>query len=133
MSGLINALNKVRKYAKQHVFVILVAVAVVAFGSAYYFYGEYSMLKKNPNKIVQEETAKLIAQVGKLIILPEGETPTVATVADPEKLQSQPFFTKAQKGDKVLFYANAKKAILYNPAENKIVEVAPINIGNPAK
>ena len=126
-------LNKVRKYAKQHVLVILVAVAVVAFGSAYYFYGEYSTLKKNPNKIAQEETAKLIAQVGKLIVLPEGETPTVATVADPEKLQSQPFFTKARRGDKVLLYANAKKAILYNPAENKIVEVAPINIGNPAK
>lgn len=50
---------------------------------------------------------------------------------DPEKLRDQPFFANAQRGDKVLIYANAKKAILYNPPSNKIIEVAPVNIGNP--
>lgn len=123
------ALNKARRYAKQHLLVVLVAVVVVALGSAYYFYSEYSALKKNPDKIIQEKNKKLIAQVGRLIVLPEGETPTVATVSDPEKLKNQPFFAKAQTGYKVLLYANAKKAILYDPVENKIVEVAPINIG----
>src|SRR3989338_6828424 len=108
-----------QKYTVQ----ILVAVAVVAFGSAYYFYSEYSALKQNPNKLAQEETSKLVAQVGKLIVLPEGEAPTVATVSDPEKLKDQPFFARAKKGDRVLIYTNAKKAILYNPENNKIVEV----------
>src|SRR3989344_8203323 len=112
---------------------ILIAVVVVAFGSAYYFYSEYSALKQNPNKLVQEETSKLVAQVGKLIVLPDGETPTVATVSDPEKLQSQPFFAKAKKGDRVLIYTNNKKAILYDVENHKIVEVAPINIGNVNK
>lgn len=116
-----------RKYAVQ----ILVAVAVVSFGSAYYFYSEYSALKKNPNKLVQAETSKLVTKVGKLIVLPEGETPTVATVSDPEKLQNQPFFARAKKGDRVLIYANARKALLYDPESNRIVEVAPINIGQP--
>ena len=109
---------------------ILAAIVIVAFGSTYYFYGEYSALKNNSDKQVQEETAKIIAQVGTLIVLPEGEMPTMATVADPEKLKDQPFFAKAKKGDRVLIYAKAKKAILYNPESNKIVEVAPINIGN---
>jgi len=127
----LNLLNKIREHAKQNALRILAAVAIVAFGSAYYFYGEYSALKENPNKQVQEETAKLVAQVSKLIVLPEGETPTIATVADPEKLQSQPFFAKAKKGDRVLIYANARKAILYDPENNKIIEVAPINIGSP--
>jgi UDP-N-acetylglucosamine transferase subunit ALG13 len=116
-----------QKYAVQ----ILVVVAVVTSGSAYYFYSEYSALKQNPNKLVQEETNKLVTQIGKLIVLPEGETPTVATVSDVEKLRSQPFFAKAKKGDRVLIYANARKALLYDPESNRIVEVAPINIGQP--
>ncbi|HXK40904.1 MAG TPA: hypothetical protein VJ046_02280 [Candidatus Paceibacterota bacterium] len=116
-----------QKYAVQ----ILVAVAVVAFGSAYYFYGQYSDLRANPNKVAQEETAKVVAKVSKLIVLPEGEAPTLATVSDPEALKSQPFFAKAKKGDRVLIYANARKALLYDPESNRIVEVAPINIGQP--
>jgi len=30
-------------------------------------------------------------------------------------------------------YSKAKKAILYRPSSNKIIEVAPINIGNNEK
>src|SRR3989338_9841071 len=125
-----DTLNKAREYARQNVLMILAVVAVVALGSTFYFYSEYSALK-NPDKSTQEETAKLIAQVGKLMVLPEGETPTAATVSDPEKLKSQPFFAKAKKGDRVLIYANARKALLYDPESNRIVEVAPINIGQP--
>src|SRR3989344_4773119 len=125
-----NMLDKARKYAKQYFLLILAMMAVVAFGSAYYFYSEYAALKKNPDRITQEKTSKLVAQVGKLMVLPEGETPTVATVSDLEKLKDQPFFAKAKVGDRVLIYTNAKKAIIYNPSENKIVEVAPISIGN---
>lgn len=122
--------NKAREYAKQHVLVILVGAMVLSFGTAVYFYNEYSGLKQDPNKVAQEEVSKLVAQVGKLIVLPEGETPTIATVTDLEKLKDQSFFAKAKTGDKVLIYADAKKAILYNPESNKIVEVAPINIGS---
>ncbi len=41
--------------------------------------------------------------------------------------KGQPFFANAQVGDKVLIYYKAKKAILYNPTDNKIVEVGPIS------
>ncbi len=86
----------------------------------------------DPQGVAKQETRDLVAAVSKLIVLPDGEDPTVATVSEPNKLKSQAFFAKAQKGDKVLIYTNAKKAILYNPETNKIIEVAPINIGNPA-
>lgn len=115
---------------KKYLVYVLAVVAVVAFGAAYYFYNEAVTLKKEPNRVAKEEFTKLIAQVGKLIVLPEGETPTVATVSDPDKLKSQPFFSKSKFGDKVLIYTTAKKAILYDVESNKIVEVAPINIGN---
>lgn len=112
----------------------IMTVAVVlllgAVGTVGYFYKQLSDIKKNPNKVAQDEAAATIAAVGRLIVLPEGEQPTLATVSDPEKLKDQPFFAGAKIGDKVLIYTNAKKAILYNPADNRIVEVAPINIGN---
>lgn len=118
---------------KKHLVNILVVAVLAAGGSAYYFYNEVSALKNDPNKIAREDTEKLVAQVGKIIVLPEGETPTIATVSDPEKLKDQPFFAKAKQGDKVLIYTNAKKALLYDVENNKIVEVAPINIGDSQK
>ena len=115
---------------KKHAVSILVVVTLAAGGTAYYFYNEASALKNDPDKIAREDTEKLVAKVSKLIVLPEGETPTIATVSDPEKLADQAFFAKAKKGDKVLIYASAKRAILYDDESNKIVEVAPINIGD---
>ncbi len=110
---------------------VLIGVVLVAAGFSFYFWNEARALRKNPQKAAQAETQKLLSDISKLIVLPEGETPTVATVTDPEILRSQPFFAKAQTGDKVLIYTNARKAILYSANLNKIVEVAPINIGNP--
>ncbi len=122
-------LNKMKEYAIRHILVILAGVVVITSGASVYFYNQYIMLKRNPDRVAQDEVKKIVAQVSKLIVLPEGETPTLATVADPEKLQDQEFFAKAKMGDKVLIYANAKKAILYSPETNKIVEVVPINTG----
>ena len=112
---------------------LLIAVVLVAVGFAGYFWYEASALKKNPQRAAQDETRKLLASVADLIVLPEGEAPTIATVSDPEKLKDQPFFAKAKRGDKVLIYTNSRKAILYDQENNRIVEVAPINIGNPSK
>ena len=80
------------------------------------------------NMLIQAEVEALLADIGKLIALPADETPTVATVSDSEKLKNQPFFKNAQTGDKVIIYSNARKAILYRPTENKIVEVGAVNI-----
>jgi hypothetical protein len=79
---------------------------------------------------VSGENNDLITQVGKLVVLPKDEQPTIATVTDLEKLKNQPFFENAQVGDKVLIYANAKKAVLYRPSENKIIELAPLNLSS---
>jgi hypothetical protein len=108
-------------------------VVLGASGAAAYYYKQYDDLKKNPNKVSQDQTSATIAAIGKLIQLPEGEQPTVATVTDPAKLKDQSFFAHASVGDKVLVYTQAKKAILYNPGSNKIVEVAPVNIGDSSQ
>ncbi|HUO50793.1 MAG TPA: hypothetical protein VMU25_04495 [Candidatus Paceibacterota bacterium] len=74
----------------------------------------------------REDSASIVAKVGALIELPQGEVPTVATVSDLSKLQGQAFFAHAKVGDIVLIYTGARKAYLYDPSENKLVEVAPI-------
>jgi len=114
----------------QRIFLAGLAILVVVFGATtFYFYNRYSEIKANPQATAEETTQDLVEEVSKLMILPEGETPTVATVVDPEKLKDQVFFARAKAGDKVLIYPNARKAILYDPVNKKVVEVAPVNIG----
>lgn len=112
---------------------VILALAVLFVGSmafAFSYYKEASDLRENPQKVAQKEINEIVAQVGRHMLLPENETPTAATVADPEVLKKdQPFFKNAKTGDHVLIYANALKAILYNPESDKIVEVAPLSIG----
>lgn len=109
--------------------VIVPLIAIVAIVAAGYFYTQLRELKQNPQAAAQKETEALVAKVGRLIVLPEGEVPTVATVSDPEALKTQAFFASAVAGDKVLIYTTAKKAVLYSVTLNKILEVAPLNIG----
>lgn len=121
-----------REGAKKSIFVILSILFILfitATAGAAYFFEKYSALRENPQQIAEEEAQKVVAKIGELIILPEGETPTVATVIDAERLKDQPFFARAQNGDRVVIYTNAQKVILYRPAEHKLIEVAPLNIG----
>lgn len=113
---------------------VVVIIAVTAFGTVQYrkavkLENQVNQLKASPQKTSQDEIKDIINKVGQLIVLPENEQPTLATVTDPELLKSQPFFANARTDDKVLIYNGAKKAILYRPSENRIIEVAPINLG----
>jgi hypothetical protein len=70
---------------------------------------------------------KTIEEVGKLVALPSGEDPTVATVTSLEPLRGQEFFKDAKVGDKVLIFSKSKKAILYRPSEKRIIAMAPLD------
>lgn len=106
-----------------------VIIAVAAIAAAGFFWMKWQA-QSDPEETAQKEVATILDAAAKLIVLPEGETPTVATVKDPEKLKDQLFFANAKTGDKVLIYSQARKAILYRPSEDKIIEVAPLNIGD---
>ncbi|MBI3380343.1 hypothetical protein HY029_06335 [Candidatus Gottesmanbacteria bacterium] len=109
---------------------ILIAVA-----TAVYFFLQYQDVKQqltNPANYTATESKTIIEKLGKLMELPTDEVPTVATISDKEKLKNQPFFVRAKNGDKVIIYTNAKRAILYDPIANKIIDVAPVNIGSPS-
>ncbi len=119
--------------------VVLIVSLIVTSCAAYYFYGQYSALKKsieaqnNPltstvtPKTPQEEINQVVASVGRHIILPQ-EQATVATVTDADLLRGQPFFRNAKTGDKVVIFPVAKIAILYDPIADKIVQIGPFSV-----
>ena len=115
---------------------LLVALTVlVALGLGALIYGYIDAKKdikrlSNPTEAGKIEKTELVAKVSQLIELPKGEEPTLATVQDVKKLQSQAFFKNAQNGDKVLIYTQSKRAILYRPSTNKVIESAPVRLGD---
>jgi uncharacterized protein YneF (UPF0154 family) len=124
----------IKKLLKMHVialvFLIVVTILAVLTGAYYYLqYQKTQALLKNPSLHSQQEIQAVIQNIGRLIDLPTDEQPTVATVSDINKLKDQPFFSHAKNGDKVLIYTKAKKAILYDPVANKIIEVSTVNLG----
>src|ERR1035437_9538775 len=82
--------------------IVIVVVLIVAALPSYYYYNQYKKaqtLLQNPTASANEQTQTLVDKVGKLMVLPSGETPTIATVSDITKLTGQPFFAKAKNGD----------------------------------
>lgn len=73
----------------------------------------------------QNTDEHVMTRLSKIIVLPE-EIPTIATVTDKEKLNEQPFLAKAENGDKIIIYMQAKRAYLYRPAEHKIIDMTVV-------
>lgn len=118
-------------FRNRRILQLLLFVAVASGAGLYLKYREAKRqiaLLQNPQEAAKFENQKVIDAVGKLITLPTDETPSIATVTDAAKLKSQSFFQNAQNGDKVLIYSQAKKAIIYRPSTNKIIEVGAINL-----
>ena len=113
-------------------FIIVLSLLIASVLLNYYWYRKYTLLKVTTTQqqntgsgTATTEVATLVEKVGKLIALPEDETPTIATIKQPDKLKDQAFFANAKEGDKVLIYTKARKAILYDPSADKIIQVAP--------
>lgn len=112
---------------------LIVLPLITAVAVAGYFYFQYQKTQKllqDPKLAAQEEIKALVTKVAVLMELPKDEQPTVATISDKIKLKDQPFFTNAENGDKVLIYTQSRKAIIYRPGANKIIEVSTVNLGS---
>lgn len=124
----------VRRKNKQikRLYIVMAVLFVLLLGGAIFAGLQYKSLKdenarlSNPEESAKVETQKLKEEVAKLVDIPMDEEPTIASVVDASKLQDQPFFAKAENGDRVLMFANAKKAVLYRPSTGKVIEFAPI-------
>lgn len=79
-----------------------------------------------------DENKKLDTEVRQIYDITDPGAPTIVNVADAEKARaSQPFFERAQNGDKVLLYTGQKIAIIYRPSTKKIINSVAISSDNP--
>lgn len=105
-----------------------VSIIIMLLATGGFFAYQYYQLKntvQDPTRANMQEVEYVISKVGKLVELPKGEMPLLATVDDVNKLKDRAFFKNAQNGDKALFYSKAQRAFLYRPSTNKIIEIGP--------
>ncbi len=111
---------------------VLGGLLVVALGALGYLYYHFT---HNQTQDVKTEEELLRDTVGSKVLLPE-EAPQIATVTDKTKLADQPFFKKAENGDKILIFTNSGKAVLYRPRIKKVIDITTISLtpeaGQPA-
>src|SRR3990167_2486795 len=120
-----------QKFGKKLAKLLLLVLILSTIGVAGFFYLKYQDALNKPSADIAAE--KLVEEIGKVVELPADEIPLIATVEDRTELYDKPFFAKAQNGDKVLVYNNAKKAYLYRPSTKKIINIGPVNFPTPTK
>ena len=129
-------MNKLQMFlSRKTIFFAVIVIAVIGIVISGFFFIQYQKAQNIINKsglAGQLEAQDLVKKVAKFISLPEGELPTIATVSDYKKLKDQPFFEKSQNGDKVLIYTKAKKAYLYRPSTDKLIDVTIVNVDSSA-
>jgi hypothetical protein len=111
--------------------VVVVGSMLIVIGIGIVAWAQYLNLQKQfqpkptesvTNAAPPQQVLGLIEKVEqKGVTLPKNEFPSVATISDLSKLSDQAFFDGATVGDKVLIYANAKRAILFRPSTNQII------------
>lgn len=107
---------------------VVIVFSIILLAVFFYITIDYYRLRKNPDLMYQRELQRMQARISKVLVLPENEIPTLATIDDVAKLEKNPFLKQAKNGYKLLIYQQAKKAILYDPEIRKVVDVAPITV-----
>ena len=131
MSKVIHFIRKYKLYFIAGAVAVILIIGIVLYVRLYRQYAQAQKALQNPTEAAKQRTMAIVDKVGKLILLP-AEEPTVANVTDAEKLRGQPFFVNASNGDLALLYQQSKKAVLYRPSTNQIIEVSSISIGPSA-
>lgn len=122
---------KKKKRLVSAISIVSVVVFVCLLGLLVFFFLQYQHSQKllqNPTEAAKEEIQTLVTEIGKSIVLPVKEDPTVATITDVNKLNAQPFFKQAKDGDKVIIYPVTRKIILYRPSLHKVVDITAMNV-----
>ena len=114
---------------------VILIIGIIAGLIAGHVFGWSKVTPNQGDSIAKAEQQKLVSQyvglVGKLMILPKGEEPVIATITDSKALaKEQVFYSNAQNGDVVLVYQKAMQAIIYSPSRGVIVNVGPVYYQN---
>lgn len=124
--------NTVFRESTPRIKIIFLLITVIAFASIFSlvikrkYAGSSPVGKSNTcdNNIVAN--GDVLSAASALMNLPQDESPTIATVVDGNRFSERRIFSKAENGDRILAYAQARIAILYRPSANKIIEIAQL-------
>lgn len=115
---------------------ILIIVALVILGALTYFGWSWWDLRKQVDTLLKPEgieelqkkqTEELLNKMKEHIVLPDDEEPIIATVTDAEALKEESeFYALAKNDDVVVIYVRAKKAFLFDPFSNRVLNVGPV-------
>ena len=110
-----------------------VAILLALGGGIYYVHknGLPSFMKSASQNQNLTEDQIVLAQLKKIILLPDDITPTMAVVtnADILKKQQPGFFADVKNGDRLILYPDL--AIIYDFVANKIIKVGPVQNAPP--
>jgi hypothetical protein len=77
------------------------------------------------SKLTDDQVSELVARVGKFLVVPGDEKPTVVVISGASQLaEQQSFYKGAKDGDILILYSS--RAIIYDVRANKLVNVGPI-------
>lgn len=112
------------------IFIALLLVSGIV-GGGLFAYRQRLAAAGNNKEVTEDlnDVTYVIGRVSRHIVLPSDEVPALLTVTDNAKLTSS-FLKQAKNGDKVLVYQTNKKAILYRPGVDRIIDVGPVVIDN---
>lgn len=83
-------------------------------------------------RVYLKEVEALSKKISRHLLLPTGELPQLRTIEDAKAAsEAQSFFAGTENGDKVLIYVNARKAIIYSPSRDVVVNVGPVFVDEP--
>lgn len=118
----------VRARKRRHRFTLLLILAVlIALGIFAYSALQYLSIQEDAEARKVQEAEKVAVVVGKLIALPEGETPLLITVDDATIYRNEPIFARVKEGDQILVYTVAGKIVIYRPEKNIIVDAMSLD------
>lgn len=99
--------------------VLIVALLCVVLGIYFYLSAQKDL----------DDPAYIIDRISEHIVLPDDEKPGMLTITDRSKVKTD-FLQSSATGDKVLIYQNHKKAIIYRPSKDRVVDILDVNVGD---
>lgn len=106
--------------------ILIVVLSLIALVGVYYFI-QYQRLSADPSIEARAEAERVVRELSRVMEVPHGELPIIATVSDKEQLAGQAFFARAENGDQVVIFPTSMKAVLYRPSTRKVVDMAPLS------
>jgi hypothetical protein len=110
--------RRLRKYFRKnpnYVYVVALLVLVIAFG--------LFLAKHHGSK---SDLKSVESRVGKLMLLPKDEQPTLATVENKNSIKDKFLASHSKNGDRVLIYTKNQMVVIYRPSINKIAAVGTV-------